>query len=92
LTTITISFLSGIIGRNWSMVFSSGGCDVRLFDTDANQIRCALSEIQSTLKQYERDGTLRGTLSAEAQFKRINAFTSIKECVENAHFVLVRNC
>ncbi|XP_060077186.1 lambda-crystallin homolog [Ylistrum balloti] len=79
---------SGIIGRNWAMVFASGGYNVRIFDNDQNQIRSALVAIKETLERYEKDGILKGTDSASDQITRIRGCSSVEECVSGAAIVL----
>ncbi|XP_033759109.1 lambda-crystallin homolog [Pecten maximus] len=79
---------SGIIGRNWAMVFASGGCNVRIFDNDKDQLQSALMAVKQTLEQYEQDGILKGSDSAADQISRIRGCSSAKECVSGASFVM----
>ncbi|XP_021349728.1 lambda-crystallin-like [Mizuhopecten yessoensis] len=79
---------SGIIGRNWTMVFASGGCNVNIFDSDENQIQSALVAVKETLEQYEKDGILKGSDSAADQIARIRGCSTVKDCVSDATFVM----
>ncbi|XP_037952456.1 lambda-crystallin-like [Teleopsis dalmanni] len=78
---------SGLIGRAWSMLFASVGYQVVLYDILPEQISAALQEIEQELHKLARNGTLRGTLTAQQQFKCISATTDIKALVRNAMFI-----
>lgn len=50
------------------MIFASVGFKVYIYDIEASQIDNAIKDIQQQLQSLEKDGLLRGTLSAEKQF------------------------
>ncbi|KAG5890019.1 hypothetical protein JTB14_012641 [Gonioctena quinquepunctata] len=81
---------SGLIGRSWAMIFAASGYNACLYDIEPKQIEIALSDIENQLKTLEKDGLLRGTLSASQQFALIGATTNLQEAVENA--TIVQEC
>ncbi|XP_033739698.1 lambda-crystallin homolog isoform X1 [Pecten maximus] len=78
---------SGLIGQNWSMIFASAGYHVTLFDVDPDQLKRAQTSIKSTLEQYEKDGYLRGKLTALQQTDLISTTSSLSECLKDAFYV-----
>ncbi|XP_046574553.1 lambda-crystallin homolog [Haliotis rubra] len=78
---------SGLIGRSWAMLFASGGYPVSLFDTDSRQVKDAMTNIQQQLTMLSERGLGRGSLSADVQFSRISASTSLLEAVNNAVYI-----
>lgn len=78
---------SGLIGKSWAMIFASVGYKVVLYDVAADQVTRALANITSELAQFERDGTLRGTLAAADQAKLISGTASLTACVSGAKYI-----
>ncbi|KAL0281557.1 UNVERIFIED_CONTAM: hypothetical protein PYX00_002504 [Menopon gallinae] len=78
---------SGLIGRSWAMLFASAGYNVKIYDIKPSQVKAALSDIQEQLTVLERNGTLRGKISANDQFTLIKGTTSLEDCVKDAKFV-----
>ncbi|XP_019380413.1 PREDICTED: lambda-crystallin homolog isoform X1 [Gavialis gangeticus] len=78
---------SGLIGRSWAMVFASGGFKVILYDIVQQQITSALENISKQMRELEKSGMLKGTLSAEKQFSLISGCSDLKEALEGATFI-----
>lgn len=78
---------SGFIGRSWAMLFAGVGYQVYMYDNKPKQVTGALEDILQQLKDLETSGLLRGTASAEEQYKYIKGVASLKECVTGAKFI-----
>lgn len=78
---------SGLIGRSWALLFASVGYDVVIYDIVNEQITRALEDIRQQLANLEQNGLLRGTLTAEQQFKLIKGSSNLAETVKGAKFV-----
>ncbi|XP_067418945.1 lambda-crystallin homolog [Emydura macquarii macquarii] len=78
---------SGLIGRSWAMVFAGGGFKVKLYDVVQQQITSALEYISKEMKELEKSGMLKGTLSAEKQLSLISGSVDLKAAVEGAIFI-----
>lgn len=78
---------SGLIGRNWAMIFAGAGYHPCLFDVDPGQVSRALEATETHLKDYEKKGQLRGQETAEEQFRRIKGSSSLQECLQEAFYV-----
>lgn len=55
---------------------------VVLYDILESQIEAALDSIRVDLASFEKNGTLRGSLSADQQLALMRGTTSLEECVE----------
>lgn len=86
---LVIFLRSGLIGRSWAMLFASAGYKVIMYDVEPAQISSALENILSQLKELEKSGLLRGSLSAVEQHKLISGTNSFAECVVDAKYVQV---
>ncbi|RWS04992.1 lambda-crystallin-like protein [Dinothrombium tinctorium] len=75
---------SGLIGRNWAMLFASVGYNISLFDIDESRIDDALVDIKQQLNSLESKNLLRGSLNAEQQFSLIDKCISMEECLRNS--------
>jgi len=78
---------SGLVGKSWAMIFASVGYKVTLFDIEKSQVAKALENIATELVQFEKDGVIRGTLSAEAQTKLISGSSNLSDCIRDCVYV-----
>lgn len=85
-TTIVNSFYSGLIGRSWAMIFASVGYKVYIYDIEQSQIDGAIAEIKVQFETLEKEGTLRGKLSAAKQFELIRGKNNINFNDSKARF------
>ena len=81
---------SGLIGQNWSMIFASKGYKVSVYDVDEGQLTRAEKHIAMTLTQYEKEGFLRGEISAIEQTKLVSFTSSLEECLAGAIYAQVQ--
>ncbi|CAD1478064.1 unnamed protein product, partial [Heterotrigona itama] len=77
----------GLIGRSWAMLFASVGYEVIIYDIVKEQINRALEDIQQQLQRLESSGLLRGSLTADQQFKLITGSSNLVEVVKGAKFI-----
>lgn len=80
-------FGSGLIGGSWAMIFASAGYQVQIYDIVPEQITGALKRVEGELKRLENENLLRGTLTAEQQFKCITGTTDINELVKGTTYI-----
>uniref|UniRef100_A0A8C4XR70 Crystallin lambda 1 n=1 Tax=Falco tinnunculus TaxID=100819 RepID=A0A8C4XR70_FALTI len=69
------------------MVFAAGGFKVKLYDVSHQQLTNALENIRKQMKEMEKSGFLKGTLSVEQQLALISVCTDLKAAVEGATFI-----
>ncbi|CAL7951939.1 unnamed protein product [Xylocopa violacea] len=81
---------SGLIGRSWAMLFASVGYEVVIYDVVKEQIARALEDIHQQLKRLEKNGLLRGTLTADQQYQLIKGSSNLVETVKGAK--LIQEC
>lgn len=72
------------------MLFASVGYNVTMYDILPEQIDSALDYIKNEVKSLENRGLLRGSLTAEQQYKKISGTTKIEEMAKNA--ILIQEC
>lgn len=53
------------------MIFASAGYQVYVYDIEEKQIENAINGLRKQFDSMEKDGVLRGTLSAQEQFNSI---------------------
>lgn len=79
---------SGLIGRCWSVIFSSAGYHVALYDNVASQIPIALSDIEAQLCDMEAKGLMRSdNVTAKEAFKLVASFDNLQSAVDGALYV-----
>lgn len=72
------------------MLFASVGYNVTMYDILPEQVEGALTYIKNEVHSLENRGLLRGTLSAEQQYKKITGTTKVEEMAKNA--ILIQEC
>lgn len=77
----------GIVGQSWSIVFSTSGCHVNVYDNDQKSLQHGLHAIKTKMMDLESKGSLRGTLSADEAFSLIRPTSSLRECVAEACYI-----
>lgn len=80
-------FNSGLIGRSWAMLFAAADYDVVVYDIDDNQLTGAMKEIRTQISLLESQKLLRGSLSADQQYKNIKTTKSLEDCVSGAGYI-----
>jgi len=78
---------SGLVGKSWAMIFASAGYKVTLYDILESQVSAALTNIASELVQFEKDGVIRGTISAADQTKLISGSSNLLDCIKDCVYV-----
>ncbi|ETO32938.1 crystallin, lambda 1 [Reticulomyxa filosa] len=80
---------SGVIGRNWAVLFARGGFDVVLYDIKKNeQLEEAMKDIkESKLRLLEQYNMLGKNGSTKDLLDRISVSTNLKDALCNAIFV-----
>lgn len=78
---------SGLVGKSWAMIFASAGYKVTLYDILDSQVSAALTNIASELVQFEKDGVIRGTISAADQTKLISGSSNLSDCIKDCVYV-----
>ena len=86
-TAIFIFLQLGLIGKSWAMIFASAGYKVTLFDILESQVSAALTNIASELVQFEKDGVIRGQLSATDQTALISGSSNLSDCIKDCVYV-----
>ena len=77
----------GLVGKSWAMIFASAGYKVTLYDILESQVSAALTNIASELVQFEKDGVIRGTISAADQTKLISGSSNLSDCIKDCVYV-----
>ena len=80
---------SGLIGRNWAMLFAAAGCQVSMYDTEPERVDQALLLIEQSLKDLDEQGLLRGKLTRQQQRALMTPVSSVKQAVQGAFYVQV---
>ena len=71
------------------MIFASAGYRVAIYDVEEKQLRSAKDDIQHRLLELEKEGMIRGKLSAEEQFHLVEGCQSLAQCVHGAIHIQV---
>ena len=77
---------SGLIGQNWTTLFSSKGLEVTLHDVTQDILHNSITNIASSLIFMEESNLLRAG-EADAALKRIRPTTDLAEAVAHADYV-----
>ncbi|CAH3170885.1 unnamed protein product [Porites evermanni] len=79
---------SGLIGRCWSVLFSSAGYNVALYDTVASQLSTALTSIEAQLCDMESKGLMRvDGMTAQKALQLVSSFDDLQKAVDGALYV-----
>ena len=82
-------YSSGIVGQSWSIVFSTRGYHVNIYDNDTDRLSQGLEAIRSKMLDLESKDALRGTLSAADAFKLLSPISNLQDCVKEARYIQV---
>lgn len=77
---------AGLIGQNWTTLFSSKGLEVTLHDVTQDILHNSITNIASSLIFLEENNLLRAG-EADAALKRIRPTTDLAEAVAHADYV-----
>ena len=77
---------AGLIGQNWTTLFSSKGLEVTLHDVTQDILHNSITNIASSLIFMEENNLLRAG-EADAALKRIRPTTDLAEAVAHADYV-----
>ena len=77
---------AGLIGQNWTTLFSSKGLEVTLHDVTQDILQNSITNIASSLIFMEENNLLRAG-EADAALKRIRPTTDLAEAVAHADYV-----
>lgn len=78
---------NGLIGQSWTMLFTSAGHRVSVYDISKTQLDTADSDISQKLKDLEASKKLRGSRSAAEQIALISYTEELREAVKDAIYV-----
>ncbi|XP_070568564.1 lambda-crystallin-like [Ptychodera flava] len=78
---------SGLIGQSWAMLFASAGYSVHLYDIDPSLVANAMDKIKTQLLNLEKEGLLKGSLTADEQFALISGCDNLASAVKGAKHV-----
>ena len=81
-----IFLYSGVIGRNWAVLFASAGYSVSVFDVDSKQLSGAKDAVTSMLQ--ERMGDV-SDIDMQRFLALISYSDNLAECLEDAIYVQV---
>uniref|UniRef100_UPI00358F6667 lambda-crystallin homolog isoform X2 n=1 Tax=Myxine glutinosa TaxID=7769 RepID=UPI00358F6667 len=79
--------IPGVIGRNWSMLFTAAGFSVSLQDSNPEQLTHALSSIRLQMLKLEERGELLGKRPALEQLNLIKAEQDLSVAVNGAVYI-----
>lgn len=79
---------SGNIGRSWTLLYTSAGYDVSLYDNNPDQLSSALKDIQGQLHILATEGLSRGDLEPDEQMTRITLADDVTSCMQDACIIV----
>lgn len=78
----------GNIGRAWAISFARGGCGVRLFDTDKENLARSLEQIDTSLADLEQAGLIEDPAAIQSRISTyahleaaVTGCTHVQECI-----------
>lgn len=75
---------SGLIGQAWAIVFARAGCDVKLWDGNAEALGKASGIIANQIRELEAKGLIQ---DASAAIARITVATTLEEALHQVDYV-----
>ena len=73
------------------MIFASQGFDVYLYDVVPENVDNALKLLKEQFESLEKQGLLRGELTAAQQFAHVFKASTVAECIADAVHIQVIN-
>ena len=71
------------------MLFAAAGYKVCMYDIEPGQVSSALENILVMLRDLDKAGLLRGTLTVEQQHQLISGTNNLAECIKGTKYVQV---
>lgn len=81
---------SGLIGRNWAIIFTSFGYNVQLFDSNKELLNKAPELIRNELHDMCSSQSARGNLTLEQRMALVSTAESLKDCLSQV--IHVQEC
>ena len=85
---LTVSDVSGFIGRSWAVLFAKAGFAPCLYDIVEEQLQIAQELITQQLASMEKEGLLGGQSAGEVA-KRVSFQKELNSAVKDAFYVQV---
>jgi L-gulonate 3-dehydrogenase len=77
---------AGVIGRSWIQVYARAGCEVRVFDADAAQLKRALAWFRADVKALRGRKAIKKK-DARARLERVRGAKTLEAALEGVQYV-----